>query len=312
MKSPLLYLIWSFFWIFLGCPGGEQAQNLPGDSLQENRVKSDSSYPSFTPQEHKRIQQLRETGGLRAAVIRSEDNYLPLPDGSIKGVDYNVAAFIAQELKVPLVLDVQEDLTPFYSYQGSFDPRVVTDESIIYTPDLLKTNDVYILPMSINPWRQRLSSMIPIYPVGIGIVSPRAETIKAFKDLDGLTAVVWEGSFGVQMVEAMAAEHDITINQYLIKGDVPLEEPLSMGKGDFAIDAIFAAASHISKEGPISFSPLVVQTILTGWVVKKEDTALRSILEKMIQYSFEKGKIQEAFEDTYDLSFDNYMQLIGQ
>jgi len=266
----------------------------------------------FTDEEIHRIDALREAGGLRAAVLLSSDNYLPQEDGSIVGFDYHLAEYFCRQLDLPLVLDPQEDFSLFFSDGGRFDEAVIKNDDIIYTPDLLKTNDIYILPLSINEWRERLTSMIPMYPTGVGIYGRGAENITSFRQMDNMIAAVLKDSYAEHLVEFLEDEYDIHLRRFYVPADENAGIYLIEKQADVTFEGIIPSSKNIAAHPELSISPLLIRKVTVGWAVKSEDESLSSVISKLVENSLIDGSFQRIFFENFNVDFDIMLNLLGE
>ncbi|MDC7228018.1 MAG: transporter substrate-binding domain-containing protein [Spirochaetales bacterium] len=264
----------------------------------------------FSAEEKARIQQLRDAGGLKAVAMVSKDNYFEKEDGEIAGLDYLLAEYCAEKMGVPLIINVQDDFSRFFSNNGSFNPAVINDENIIYVPDLIKTNDVYILPITVTKWRERIVNMLSMYPAGVALYGKGLEDIKDYSQLNGRSVAVMKGVYLETLIDELEEEYTIEIPRVYIKSSEPPAAYLMDGRADFTIEGYHLAVKAVTDFTELTLFPLPVNRVIVGWVFKKDDDLLESIIAKLYDQSLEDGYFQRIFYETFNVDFDKYIDNI--
>ena len=265
---------------------------------------------SFTDTEKARIAKLRAGGGLRAATLLSRDNYFVEDDGSESGFDFLLSGYFCELLDIPLVLDVQHEVAAFFMLDGVFNDEVISDQSMVYTPDLLEENDIYIIPLTITPWRERLIRIIPMKPAGMGLYGRNAENLNNPMQLEGQSVAVLSGSFTDNFLSEYEEEYGFSSNKYNLRSTDTTIDIILAGEADFALEGLALIAKNVSAHPELSLSSILMMKVTTGWGVARDDEVLAGIISKLVEYSLANGRYQELFEETYDVDFDFYIELL--
>ncbi len=267
---------------------------------------------SFSLDELNAIDTLRKRGKLSAAVFLSEESYRVLDDGRNVGFDYNMvkelAAFLGLEADILLIQDINE----FWAKDGVFDPGVIQDTSIRYTPDLFSQVQVFAGSFGVNEWRSRLVDFIPLYPAALAIVGIGADEILQFADMEGKRVVVTQGGFQMQLLRSLEQTHGFTTQVVLVEQGV--EEGFDViadGRADISIDgSLFIARGMQAMEG-FTVSPLKLSVVPVAWAVEKGNTGLQSVIGKFIDLSLATQSFHKYWSEGFGVPFDFYLELIN-
>ena len=267
---------------------------------------------NLTAGEMKWLNEKRQSGILTMATVEQEETYIVREDGSITGFDFELMSKIAETLGLKLNVSVQEKLSNFFTKDGVFNQEMANDTNLYYTPDLLKEVDIYAAAFAIAPWRERLMTFIPELPVGLILAGREGEEIDHITGLDGKRVAVSPGAFQETMITQMMEEEGFKVDfVYLNTNDNPFEI-IKEKKADYQLDgAVYLARGMQSMEG-ISASPINFGLFTIGIAVKKEDTALASILEKYISVSRADGSFGRLWTKNNGVDFDFYLNLIKE
>lgn len=268
---------------------------------------------NLTLEERRYIDDLRKRGSMRFATIESPETYEPQENGTIKGLDYHLAALFCHILGVDFDLTVVENPIELFSKDGKFDPAVASDPDIAYDPDIFETNDVIAAPLSIVPWREKLMSFVPTVPVGQVIAGKRAEDITTYADMDGMSVAVLEGSYQQTLLLDLMKREGFTVRFVFMNTDDDPLEYVREGKADLSIDGGIYLARGIEGglEG-ITVSPLKPDLVTIGWAVRKDNRLLRSILGKFVDTALNDGTFARIWEENMGVNFEFYLDLISE
>lgn len=258
------------------------------------------------------IHQKKLSGGLKIATISNRDVYWIEDDGSITGFDYNMLEDLSQILGLNLHIEVQDNLTNFFSKDGEFLQDVTTDPSISYTPDLLNTVDLYLGPFSIVPWRKKLMRMIPMMPMGQVLANREGDEVNNLTDLNGKRVAVFPGSYQETLLNNLMDEEDFQVEFVNMKTDEDPLEFVKAGKADYLVDGAVYMAQGMSNLDGMSISPVKIDLVTVGWAVHKDDDVFASLLEKYFSKSLLSGSFAREWEESSGVNLENYLKIIKE
>jgi len=266
----------------------------------------------LTQSEIKWLEKKRETGKIIIGTISAEDIYKVEDDGTINGFDYYLAKNFAQTLGLKLEVQLQEDITSFFSKDGVFDNRVVTDPTIIYTPDLLNKVDIYAAPFTILPWREKLLKTVPMMPMGQVLAGRVGEEIDDIIKLDGKKLAVIPGSYQETLITEIMKEKNFSVEfSYMETYDDPLNF-VKDRKADYVIDGAVYVAKGMKNLDGIVVSPIKFDRLSVGWPVRRDNIELITILEKYFNKSLDNGVFRRLWKEANGVDFDYYLNLIKE
>jgi membrane-bound lytic murein transglycosylase MltF len=258
-----------------------------------------------------RLARLVSNTPLRAATVHVAGTFEETPDGRRSGLDYEMAKDFARVLGLGLEVTVPHDLKTFFSRDGVIPKDVETDGSVIYTPDLLKTVDLYIGPFSVLPWRQRLMTIVPIYPMQNFLAGRKGEEIRGVNQLEGKRLAILKDSMQDNLLHALAASHGLTFNYRYVRPEDDLFAAVADGKADYTLDGALFFAQNRSKMKGLSLSPFPSDPVRVGWCLKKDDVALAGLVRKYLAKIQENGAFVRWFEAGFGTSFSDYLSLLA-
>lgn len=288
-------------------PLSEMANSeVPGSGAEFNPV-----FQNLSPEGQRTLDDLRDRGLIRAAVIESPESYAPMEATEKQGFDYRLAQEFARTLGVTLDVNADYTVQEFFSRNGTIPEAIFTDPDLTYAPDGFLANDLFAAPLAIVPWRRQISRMVPIYPAGISIVGPRASSIRTEADLDGLTVAVIEGEFQISILESLMEEHGISIGFAYRDQAQNGYDFVRSGQADILLDGSIFVASGIEELAEMEVAPLSLSRVAVGWALPKENRGLYELLTKFIEHALVDGTVARIWEDTHDVAFETYIDLIG-
>ncbi len=251
-------------------------------------------------------------GSLPLAIINQEYSYQRADDGSISGFDYHFALALVEALELEADVYVADELVEYFMRDGEFDQAaLIADPDISYTPDIFSRVEILSGPLAINEWRQRLMTMVSLFPVGIVLIGNDASSVLEFADLDGASFAVRPGGFQTNILSSIAREHNLDIDLQEYQEGADVFSLLREGFSDYTIDgSIFLAQGMTQMEG-LETSPLILSLVTVGWGVAQDNGTLASIIEKFVAYSLDNGRLGEIFEEQMGVDFDFYLDLVG-
>jgi len=248
---------------------------------------------------------------LRAATIHVAGTYEEAPDGTRSGLDYEMAKDFARVLGLGLEVTVPHDLKTFFSHDGVIPKDVETNVSLSYTPDLLKTVDLYIGPFSVLPWRLRLMTIVPIYPMQNFLAGRKGEEIRGVNQLDGKRLAILKDSMQDNLLHALAAGKGLTFQYRYMRPEDDLFSAVVDGRADYTLDGALFFAQNRSKMKGLSLSPFPSDPVRVGWCLKKDDVVLAGLVRKYLAKIQENGAFARWFEAGFGTSFSDYLSLLA-
>lgn len=295
--------------MLLSCNAEAKTGNEPQQNVGERSPSQ--NFRSYLSAEE--LEYLSSTGGiLNVAIMNYEHSYELGTDEVIHGFDYYYALAFVKALGMEARFRVLDSIGDFFAFNGQFDQTVITDSSRTYTPDIFSQVDVAAGPFAINQWRLRLVDMVPLFPVGVAIVGPKAREVQSYGDLDGRSIAVRRGDFQLEVLREISSEHNIRI--YIREYD-PVQDDvfalLRQGYADYVLDGTFFLAKGIQDIGDMQVSPLTINVVPVGWMFDSEHVVLQEIFERFVSYSLDAGILQEIWGREMGFDFDFYLQMIG-
>ncbi len=255
----------------------------------------------------------RKSGGepVTAAMRIREDTYVPKPDGGADGFDYELLLAFGEALGLPVTIVDQTTIDAFFTRDGVMPKDLGAPGSEYgYTPDLLKTVDLYGGPFAVVPWRQRLMTMIPLFPTRSQLAGRIGEEISTVKDMDGKRIAVIKDSIQHRNLKSLAERANLSFGYVYASGETELFDLVADGKADYFLDGSVYFAKNSAKLTGISLSPFPEEVISTGWGVKKDDGKLVSILGKFMAASLRSGLFGSLWSKTFGMDFDAYIRAV--
>lgn len=317
----------SYFFAFLvltvasGCGDSSQDQaiNLPieqnGPATQAESVQiASTTFGQFlTSDQQAYLADLRQRGKVTVALRAGVDSYAVQPDGTIQGFDYHYALAFAEALDLPLEVTIVQEISEFYAQESGFDPSVMSDESILYKPSLFNKVDILAAPLAVNAWRERLSYMVPMFPVGLGIIGLNVANIESYADLDGLSVAIAPGSFLGPFLRNIEQQYGIELEyrEYAQSTAGIVYDLLIENFADFSVDGSLFMARRLDTLEELQISPLKLSLVPVGWAVDSSDEAMQSILSSFVAYSFAHGIMHRLWIEQQGVDLDFYLSITG-
>lgn len=252
--------------------------------------------------------ELRARGTLTVALREGDESYKVQPDGTIQGFDYYYAEAFANALGIPLKTTIVQEIADFYAQETGFDPAVMSDENLSYQPALFNQVDVLAAPFAINAWRERLSAMVPFFPVGLGIIGRNVGNVERYTDLDGLSAAIAPGDYLGPFLSDIEQQHDIDI-EFREYTESNVYDLLIEGFADFSVDGSLFLARRLNQLNELEVAPLKLSLVSVGWAVDLNDTAMQAILPLFVAYTYESGIMHQLWIEQMGVDFDFYLSI---
>ncbi|HTH13994.1 MAG TPA: transporter substrate-binding domain-containing protein [Spirochaetia bacterium] len=248
---------------------------------------------------------------LKAATISIVGTFDQRPDGTRAGLDWDLVKDFAATLGLTVEVTVPKNLGSFFSRDGKMPTDVETDETLVYTPDQLKTVDLYIGPFTILPWRERLMTMVPLYPMQNFLVGRKGEELKNLSQLRGKRIVVLQGAMQANLLKGLEDKMHLGLKMvYAISGTDLLAE-VSSGRADYTLEGTLFFAQYRKAMRELSVSAFPSDPVRVGWAVKKQDGPLASLVTKYFAKIQSDGSFGRWFESNFGTEFPDYLALLA-
>jgi len=266
----------------------------------------------LSPEESAWIETRREAGGrLRVAIRERPDTYEPTPGGEARGFDWSLLREFAGTLGLDIDLTVETEIDAFFARNGSVPADISSpDSNYSYTPDLLKKVDLYVNQFGMIPWRQRLMTMIPLFPTRNQLAGRKGEEVASFADLDGRRFAVIKDSIQQHTLADLAAARGIRLEFVYGNDETDLYRLVAAGRADYLLDASVIFAKNAKYLRGMSLSPFPEDVVMTAWCVKKDDTILASILTKFVAASQKSGIFGRLWSADFGMDFGAYVNAV--
>lgn len=312
LTSGLLLLLTA---LLVGCsdPKPQASTQAPSPSPVASQVQAESSMDfisQLSPDDAEALALLQARGSLGFALRISQDSYQPQSDGSIKGFDYHFALAFAEAIGVRPHFELVNQIAEFYADHDGFNPEVITNTSLSYQPSLFSRVDILAAPLAVNAWRQRLSHMVPMFPVGVAIVGPNAGQIQQYSDLNGLAVAVRTGDFQRPLINAISEQHGIELDIQEHQYDRSLAV-FESGFDGITLDGSLFLAREMQEAHNLEIAPLRLSLVSVAWAVNHDDPALQLILSRFIDYSLNTGLLPQIWSEQMGVDFGFYLSIVG-
>jgi len=247
---------------------------------------------------------------LLAATIQVPGTFEQHADGTRSGLDWDLLKEFARVLDLNLEIRVPEDLKRFFSNNGVIPADVETNVSHVYTPDLLKTVDLYVGPFSVLPWRERLMAMIPLYPMQNFLVGRKGEEIRSTAQLAGKRFAVLKDSMQDNLLHDFADRQGLKLKYIYVSSDTDVFAQVADHRSDYALDGGLFFSQNQKRMKALSLSGFDSDPVRVGWATKKSNQALVSLVRKYFIKVQENGSFGRFFAANYGTSFDDYMKIL--
>ncbi len=264
---------------------------------------------NLSAEEQTYVDQIRERGVLRAALQPNVVGYY-FVEGEPAGINYLLARDLAEVLGVDLDVVVVDQFTKYFWKDGETPEQIKTDESYFYVPDLFDRVDVYADNFTYLPWRSQILNQIKTVPVSTVIVQAVGSNIEKMEDLDGKTVALNRDTSYEMVLDDIKKNYDVDVEVYDVFSDAEGYEAIEAGYADFSIVDSDIAFLVLQKHENLEISLQASETAFIGWAVKKEDVVLASILEKYFMAMKSSGKFDAYWEQSYGVSYPEYMRLL--
>lgn len=321
-KNKILsLLILSLMLLLAGCTGNtidvdeeemtiESEDTKPPQEVDSSELPKESFLDLLTPEETSYIDTMRSEGGLIATIRKSGPVYRVDNQGHSDGFHYNLVSYLAEQLDVPLTLNVVL-FHEYFELNGEIPNDVKTNESTNYTPDVLKQSHLISDNLTVLVWRERLMDFVDLIPVSIVVMTSDGLVVQTESDLTGLRVAVEPNTSYFTDINALNEEMDLDLTIIPVEsGSVALDYLLE-GKADFTLKDSNAALYEAKLESRLNVSMSISDPEYIGWAIKKENETFKDILNKFVQYALENGELDRYWEKEYGVPLRIYSELLG-
>ncbi len=263
----------------------------------------------LSEREKQALEKLKSKGKLYIAIRKKIAVYEPQSNGRIAGFHYNLIKYIAKKMGVKLKIKLVS-FSDYFKKDGKIPKNVKTDDSIVYNPDLINKVDLYVDVITILPWRSRLLNFIRVTPVKQIVVTRKGEKIQNNDELKGKKIAMQMASSYATRVQKIEKELGAKFNFIEVKetGDMPVA--VANKKADVTVQDSDMALMMAKKLKNLTLCYPITDTQYVGWAVKKNNQAMRSLIEKYINNARNTGKLDELFKGQYGMTLIEYLRLI--
>lgn len=246
-------------------------------------------------------------GGLRAAVREGGSfSYIPQPDGSVQGFDWDLLVTLSHSIGLPLDLAVEKTIADFFTRDGVM-PEDLGKADYTYTPDLLKKVDVYANPWGVTPWRERMMRMVTIYPIRNQLAGRKGEEVTSIKQLDGKRFALVKDSVQQKTLEDFAKANAVKLDFVFDENEDRLYDLVRRREADYVLDGSVIFALNIDKIADFGLSPFFSDFQGVAWAVRKDDKAFASLLETFFESGRQSGLLPALWTKTFKMDFTAYI-----
>jgi hypothetical protein len=246
-------------------------------------------------------------GGLRVAMREGGlYAYVPKPDGTIEGFDYDLVVTLANSLGLRLDITLAKAIADFFTRDGVM-PADLGKADYDFTPDLLKKVDVYANPMGVTAWREKLMRMLTIYPIRNQLAGRKGEEVRDVKALDGKRFAVIKDSVQQKTLEDFAKRNGLSLSFEYGTNEDRLYDLVRSRKADYVLDGSVVFALNIDKLGDFGLSPFFSEMQGVAWAVKKDDPGFASVLSTFLSAARESGVMPALWTKTFRMEFKPYV-----
>lgn len=231
-------------------------------------------------------------------------------DGTRSGLDWELARDFARTLGLGIEVTVPDDLTSFFSRNGTI-PADVETQTWDYTPDLLQKVDLYIGPFSILPWRERLMTMVPLYPMQNFLAGRKGEEIRSVSQLNGKRLALLKDSMQDSLLKGLSAREGIQVQRVYVSPVTDVFAEVLEHRADYTLDGGLFFAQNRDKIQGLSLSSFPSDPVRVGWAMKKSETALATLVQKYIAKVQVNGAFGQWFEQALGTNFTDYLSLLA-
>lgn len=253
----------------------------------------------------------RSARPLLAATIRVPGAFEEFADGTRRGLDWALIQDFSRVVDLPVQVKVQNNLKAFFSRNGVIPDDLATNSRLVYTPDLLHQVDLYIGPLAVLPWRERLMTMVALYPMQNFLAGRKGEEIHSMAQLSGKRVAVIRNAMQEGLLRGLAEREGLSPLFVYVSPQEDLIDAVSQGRADYTLDGQLFFAQNRNKMHGLTLSPFESDPVRVGWAMKQEDPILASLVRKYFAQAQEKGVFEVFFAENFGTTFGDYMNVLA-
>lgn len=278
----------------------------------EERFETSTSFMDldFTAKELAYIETLRETGQLTVATRNTTTVYYE-ENGEMTGFHYSLFKALADELGVELEVKTVPSVSYYFMKDGVLPSGVKTDDTIVYTPDLIQEVDLYCDSLTLVPWREKLVTFVRLMPVREMVLFNKSIKIETLSDLQGKRIIIGKDTSYEKTLNRIKEEYGYEFEVYYHSDQDYVSEAVAKGEYDLTLRDSNRALEEVSVYDELLIGPPASDLQYLGWVTHKDDKALASIVEKFISYTKSTELFNQYWLGGYDISYYEYVKYLN-
>ena len=321
MKTLKIILLITFLFTLLAC-----SQNVVDvdekiyviETTTTSQVEDEEVVPKKTvafldllnDEELKYLDQMRAENGLVVAIRKSGPVYRVDEDGMADGFHYNLVRYFSELIDMPLSLNVV-NFSTYFERNGQIPQDVKNNETLYYTPDVLKDSYLISDNLTIIDWRLRLMDFIQLIPVSIVVITTDDVVVENEADLQDLRVAIETNTSYYTEVQRLNEALGLNLTIVPVESGKLAVDYILEGKADFTLKDSNAALYEAKSNERLNVSLSISQAEYIGWAVAKDNQTLKSILEKFVEYALESGELDLYWEKEYGVPIRIYSELLG-
>ncbi len=270
-----------------------------------------AQYFDPTPEAAAWLKARRDAGGKLVAAVRigGAYGYVPQPDGSVKGLDFDLAVAFAQSIGLALELSVQKEVSAFFTLDGIM-PTDLSSGNYSYTPDLLKKVDLYANSFGVNPWRLKLIAMPLIYPIREQLAGRAGEEVHSISQLSGKRFAILKDSIQHTTLKDFAAKNGLSFDFVFRSNEDEGFRFVREGKADYILDGSVVFAINSDKMAGLALSPFFSEIQGVAFGLKKDDLGLNALINGFLDSSRESGLLPGLWTKIFGMDYTAYINAV--
>lgn len=305
----IIIIVWG---MFVNTPTPQEQPPLSVVATEPLELSENSEFLEavvFTDEEKAYLQQLQQKGLLTIALRQLDFSYLIHENGEITGFNYLFAHSFADALEVDLQIKIVK-WNAFFELDGVVPEDLQSNPERRYTPTLLKEVDLYCEYMTILPWREKLFTMVPIFPVKQMLIKRNNVTINSLYDLDNKNIGIFPNTSYHQRLLEIEQQENLHFNYIFAEDENDQNLLVSKGEADCSVQDSIIALRDITHYDNLEIVFPISDLQFYGWAVRFEQAPLASILTKYVNYAKASGEFDRIWRTEYGITHLEYLKLI--
>ncbi len=297
--------------LFIGCsvPNASPLEDAPAREDLADKELSRTTL-SLTDGEKSAIDALRAQGPLKVA-MRKVSTVYEERNGEIIGYNYHLIQEFANMMDLDLDITFVDSVTDFYAVDGAIPSQVMTQETYAYSPDLMDQVHVYADTITLLPWREEASLMIPVVPIQELLIVRLGCEVSELHELEGKTLAIQPDSSYAFTMAQVSETKKVTFNTFEVTTIPETILAVSQGDADFTIHDSNRAFIEIENSDKIQMGIPVAEIKQVGWAVNKDHPDLYRVLMRFIEQTKLDGRFEAYWSKDYSITFTDYFQFLS-